>query len=82
MKKHDTYEKELNRLVDQIFTRSDALGMSLSEMATIAGLNYATVYRLDCRITKLPRIRTVMALARCVGMRLDLSLVQKHRKSA
>lgn len=72
------YEARLNLLVDAIFAESDDLDMSVSQMAKDSGLAYTTVANIERRKTLLPRFRTVLALARSVGMDLDLVKVAKQ----
>lgn len=69
-----SYKATLDQMLDQVFAESDRLDMTLEEMALASGLHFSTVYRINNRETLLPRFKTVMALARAVGM--DLELVQ------
>ena len=73
-----TYERKLDAMLDDIFDRSDELNMSLTEMADASGLAYSTVFRINARITRLPRLKTVLDLAQAVHM--DLILVAQKLK--
>ena len=66
-----TYEKKLNELLDAIFGRSGHL--TLEQLATKADLHVSTVYKLNNRVTKLPRLKTVFQLAKAVGMSIELA---------
>jgi hypothetical protein len=79
------YNKELNEILDQIYTRAFAVRkMSHAGLAWAAGLSKITVYRLNHRITRYPRFQTVMALAAAVDMQISITLVRKvtQRRSA
>jgi DNA-binding CsgD family transcriptional regulator len=75
------YERKLNELVDDIFFRFPKT-MTLAEIAAKAKLSIATVWRLENRVTKLPRFKTVFALARAAGMEITLAAVKAKFKIA
>lgn len=64
--------KELHRMVDEIYAEADRLDIRNSELASKAGLCYATVCRLASYATMYPRTQTVMMLAKAVGLRVRL----------
>lgn len=77
------YEEKLNRVLDDLFTRADKLGISLPSLADKAGLAYTTVLRINTYETRLPRFKSILALARAVDMDLILvSVVAQRKKGA
>lgn len=76
------YERELNRIIDDCYSRSGKLGMTWRDLADAAGLHPRTIYRLGNRITKLPRFETVWKIAKAVGMELALVQRKARRKAA
>lgn len=83
-----TYDDKLQRLLDDIFTAADQQGLDLRSLATRSGLCFATVERLSTYATKLPRLKTVHALAIATGFDLNLVSLKEarygsgHRQSA
>lgn len=70
-----SYERKLDQLLDQIF-QSISEELTYQEIAAKSGLSVSTVWNIDKRVTRLPRLKTVFALARVGG--LDLQLVAKR----
>lgn len=77
--RNDTYEDELDRMLDRIFRLVAAGGWPYAELARRAGLAARTVQRIDRRRV---RLKTVMSLARAVGLELTIGPRQRGRRSA
>lgn len=73
--------RELSELVDQLFQRAFELGFDHASLAAKAGLCQETVRRLSVEETQYPRLQTVHAIARAVGMKLILQSPAKARKA-
>ncbi len=72
-KQEADYFLELNALVDQIFNiAADDMGWSWSKLAQEATLSGSTVDRIGNRDTKYPLLRTVLKLAKAVGLKVTL----------
>jgi transcriptional regulator with XRE-family HTH domain len=82
MMSDSSYEDELGRMLGRIYARVGLRRWTYRELAQQAGVAVSTAHRLDHRSTRLPRLRTVMALARAVGLELTLSLRERHRRTA
>lgn len=76
-----SYERKLNELVDDIFIMFPK-EMTLATIAAKAKLAISTVWKLENRITRLPRFKTVYSLARAAGMEITLSAVKAKYKIA
>ncbi len=68
------YEKKLKSVLHVIFEAAGAKGFSLAGLANAAGLVPTTVWRLANGQTKLPRLRTVWAMAGAVGLEITLEV--------
>lgn len=66
------YAAALDELVETVFDHMVGLELTCLKLSTIAGVSDATVYRLRNRNTRLPQYRTVVLLARAVGLRVRL----------
>lgn len=71
------YERKLNEIVDQIFGAFKE--WTLQEIANASKLSIATVWRLEQRVTKLPRLKTVFMLAKAAGMSVEISVNKRLR---
>lgn len=70
-----SYEAQLNSLLDKIFAATN--GDSDKMIAAKCGISAITAYRLRYRLTRFPRLQTVMKLAR--GYHLRFTLVDDVR---
>jgi predicted transcriptional regulator len=68
-----TYVQHLDRLIDDLFQRACDRGMTWSEFAREAGVEYSTVKKLGMRQTGYPQYRSLHRLAQSVGGRLHFS---------
>lgn len=75
-----SYEQRLNLMLDDIFDVAYEQQVSLYGLSGRAGLAYDTVRRINDRLTKLPRLRTVMMLARAVGMELVFARTGRQKR--
>lgn len=73
------YEKHLDTLLDEVFKAMVSQSISLRGLAEKADLAVSTVSLINSRITRLPRLKTVMLLAEAVG--LDVRLVAQQLKT-
>jgi DNA-binding phage protein len=76
------YEMRLDRLLDVIFQRMARQGLTEWQLSRLAVLHYETVHKINYRLTRLPRLKTVMALARALGLELSLDLREVRRRTA
>lgn len=74
------YEKQLSKIVDQLFRRTGE--HTLTSLAEAAGLSYVTVWRLFNRVTVYPRLSTILALCEVVGLDMQLVEVKNARLTA
>lgn len=70
MKRRDSFEIELDELLDEIYELSGTKVWDDTDLARVAGLSKSTVYRIGNRITRLPRFRTIQKLGAAVGLRV------------
>lgn len=63
--------RKLGKLVDEIFSQSDAQKMSWAKLARKAGLCPTTVSRLGNCVTRFPRAQTVFDLAAAAGIKIE-----------
>jgi hypothetical protein len=73
-----SYERKLDQLLDVIFARFG--GLSYPKLSAKSGLAISTIYNIDMRITRLPRLKTIFALARVAKM--DIQLVAREVQRA
>lgn len=70
-----------NRILDDIFDiASDIHGWNVNELATRSGLAWNTVENLNSNVTKFPQFRTIILLAKAVGM--NVSVISEEIKRA
>lgn len=76
------YLHDLNELIDDLYADAfERYDWTWSELATKAGLAYATVVNLGNKTTRLPRLQTVWKLAAAVGRKVTLTAAPvKSRK--
>jgi hypothetical protein len=77
------YSKRLREVVDLIVQIAQIVDWSWTELATESGLCSSTVYNLLNGVTRLPRFKTVLALAYATGTELYLfNRLAKGKKKA
>lgn len=81
-KRQAEYLNSLDSALDRIFERADDLGFAGNKLASLAGVCNRTVYRIDNRKTRLPRLKTIWLLAKAVGMRFALEEVRRMRRAS
>jgi lambda repressor-like predicted transcriptional regulator len=70
-----------DRILDDIFDiAADVHGWTINEFSERSGLAWSTIENLRANITRFPQFRTVVLLARAVGM--DVSVITKEYKKA
>lgn len=74
------YEIKLNQILDDVFVGFK--DWTLEEIAKKAKLALSTVWRIEQRITKLPRFKTVYLLAKAAGFELTVELNKRIRLRA
>lgn len=73
MKRKDkVWFKMLDKIVDDIWLEVGRRDLNNSDLARATGLSYNTIMNLDNRVTRYPQLRTVVMLARGMGVRLSL----------
>ncbi len=78
-RKHSHYFEKLNAILETIFERSVEQEMDLYQLADKAGLCSQTVFRFIHGETELPRLKTIIALAKAVGLEVDLVIEEARR---
>lgn len=81
------YERDLERIVDEIFNEAFRRDWTWADLARFAGLNHHTVWRLGERMTKVPQFLTFWKLCRAVQFSIQMtptriSLVKERRQQA
>lgn len=76
----EAYYTTLNQIIDFLFEQAALSGWTWHQFAHQAGLSYQTVQRLGYRITKYPHFRTIFALSRALGIRLEFAKPAQKRK--
>jgi transcriptional regulator with XRE-family HTH domain len=71
------YERKLNAIVDEIYSAFQ--GWTLEKIAKKSKLSIPTVWRIEHRVTKLPRFKTVYLLAKAAGYQLEMTLDKRLR---
>lgn len=75
------YERKLDQILDEIFAYFTT-DMPYETIARLSKLSVSTVWRIDQRITRLPRFKTIYALARAAGMELAVKVVKQLKLRA
>lgn len=64
--------RELDKLLDEIYTACDDLGWSWTVFAEKANIAISTVYNIGMYRTRYPHASTVFQLAKAVGFKVTL----------
>lgn len=74
--------KHLHEIVNTIFKRAYAQGLTTDKLCDETGLCPQTIKNLAASETMYPRLQTVYLLAQAVGLQLQLHVVRvSHRKA-
>ena len=76
-----SYERELNRFIDDAFNEAAFKDWSWVRLADEAGLAYTTVYKLGHYVTKRPQFLTVWKIAKAIGYEIQFRKRVKKTKT-
>ncbi len=81
-RKDPGYYKELDSILDQLFEDAAKKRWTWQRLAAESKLSYSTVLNLGNRVTRFPRFKTVLCIARALGQTLKLTISGTKRRAA